>query len=89
MTEEDRVLLDVDYGGFVPREEKRQRESRWNALAFLLRTGTQRPSTRLERLVDATLRQIKWCRTSMIPARVAELNVGMSNSRSMLSTISG
>jgi hypothetical protein len=34
MTEEDRVLLDVDYGGFVPREEKRQLGSRWNALAF-------------------------------------------------------
>ena len=68
MTEEDRFLLDVDYGSFVPREEKRQRGSRWNALAFLLRTGTQRPSTRLERLLDATLRQIKWCRTSNDPS---------------------
>jgi hypothetical protein len=90
--------------GFFPREAKRQRGSRWSIHAdlfsFVVEVFTMAPvfpaslvlisrlSNGLDRLVDATLRHIKWCRTSMIPARAPELNFGKSNSRSMLSIIS-
>jgi hypothetical protein len=90
--------------GFFPREEKRQRGSRWSERAgffsFVVEVFKMAPvfpaslvlisrlSIGFDRLVDATLRHIKWCRTSTIPARAAELNVAKSNSRSMLSIIS-